>query len=56
MKMLGLRALIVVSTPLCMVLAFVCTLAREIKSAFWYAGNSAMQELEQAARVWRGCR
>lgn len=56
MKILGLKVLIVVSVPFCMTLAFVCTLAREIKSAFWFAGNAAMQECEQAARVWRDCR
>lgn len=45
--------LIAAALPFCMALAFVETLAKETKNAWWYAGNHAMQELDAAKRAWR---
>lgn len=52
--MAGLRAVVVIVLPFCMLWAFIVTLVREIGNAFWYAHNSSMQEWEASRRAWSG--
>ena len=53
MRFVGIRILLIISLPFCIILAFFTRFFREVGSAFWFARNDVRMEISSARRVWR---